>query len=907
MKLLSRIAVAVGAFCALTAVAPAYAADSPQKREMRSAWVATVFNIDWPKTKVSTTGNTTQINRQKNELTTLLDSMALNNMNAVNLQVRSRCDAMYKSSFEPWSSDLVSTRGIDPGYDPLAYCVEECHKRGMECHAWLNPYRYETVLNQWDGTPQAYRNDHPDWLLDVGDMSILNPAKPEVTKRICDIVAEIVTNYDIDGLLFDDYFYLSGTKEADAADYDAYKKEFEAAHKDDDSKNKPKPMALDDWRRDNVNRMVHEVYTTIKSIKPWVRFGIGPAGIAATDGAVAKKYGVTPCPTGKDWQYDGIYSEPLAWLANNDLDYISPQIYWTIGFADGDYDKATKWWSSVAKKFGRHMFVSQSISSLTKSSKAPGLSTIEETIHTLADGPNNDTFLEFANEVRLNRLYTENEAPGSLFYSAKYLYKEAPLFAHYLRTTVFNTPAILPAMSWLPVSNPGNVTNVAKNGNTLSWSGLDNVRYTVYAVPSSVPVENFSKEPEYLLGTSYSQSYTIPSAMLSGHNYAVCVLDRYGNEYSPVFLGIATKSLAAPELVSPAPGADAEMPFEFVWKEVADAGSYIIELAVDATFKNLICAQAVNDTSIMTEDLTAIPADKQIYWRVRACGNNHNDGVSASRAILPRLMAVSYPQNGASEIALEPTITFSYADRDITVEVSDNDDFSNLIVSAVTSNGAYTVPRHTLWAGTGYYVRGRYLRNGVECTTAPVSFTTIEMTPEVPVILLPENGGTLHADQCVKFKPIDGAKGIRLEISASNTFPARSSYISEKIDPLTWVDSNPGASIKISGKNLVDGSTYYARALTRYNTLETTSGKTDFCEPIAFTYSAENAGVDDITYDNHSALAWYDGVLITHEPTTVTDTQGRTVARLSTPATLCLAPGLYIAHTTTATLKFTVK
>lgn len=153
LKSLLKSLFAITAILSLSA--SLFAADAPVKREMRSAWVATVWRLDWPPSTISETGNESQIKRQKDAMTALLDSMASNNMNAINFQVRSRCDAMYKSSYEPWSSDLVSERGLEPGWDPLEWVVAECHKRGLECHAWINPYRYESVTNQWDNTPKC--------------------------------------------------------------------------------------------------------------------------------------------------------------------------------------------------------------------------------------------------------------------------------------------------------------------------------------------------------------------------------------------------------------------------------------------------------------------------------------------------------------------------------------------------------------------------------------------------------------------------------------------------------------------------------------------------------------------------------------------------------------------------------
>ena len=179
MKYIAKIAIVLFTFW----LAIPTVAQTP-KKEVRAFWLSTVWRLTWPKTTViSNTGNAQEIQEQKDELIMLLDSVKAANANTVYFQVRGRCDAMYKSSYEPWSSDLVATRGMDPGYDPLLFAVEEAHKRGIEIHAWFNPYRYESVLHQWDGTPQNYRESHPEWLLDYSDGSILNPAMPEVRDR----------------------------------------------------------------------------------------------------------------------------------------------------------------------------------------------------------------------------------------------------------------------------------------------------------------------------------------------------------------------------------------------------------------------------------------------------------------------------------------------------------------------------------------------------------------------------------------------------------------------------------------------------------------------------------------------------------------------------------------------------
>lgn len=882
MNLLKTFALAALAATGMTATA-AYAADAAVKREMRSAWVATVWRLDWPGSVISVTGNANQIAAQKKQLTLILDSMAVNNMNAVNFQVRSRADAMYKSSYEPWSSDLVSQRGMDPGYDPLEFCVEECHKRGIECHAWINPYRYESQVGQWDGTPKAYRDEHPDWLLDVKGASILNPGKPEVLQRICDVAREIVTNYDVDGLLFDDYFYLSGTTDDQDADlYAAYKAQGGT-------------LSQKDWRRDNVNRMVAAVYKTVKSVKPWIRFGVSPAGIACTSGAVAGKYGISACPTGSDWQYNDIYSDPVAWVSQQSLDFISPQIYWTIGNGT-DYDKATKWWSGVANKWNRHLFVSHSISSLTLASKAPDGKL-------RASGPNAETFAEYANQIRLNRQYTLNDAPGSIFYSVKNMYSIAPKFAHYLKTQVFNTPALVPSMTWHPVSNPGNPSNVTKSAQTLSWEGPAGVRYTVYAVPASMPQANFAREAEYLLGTSYSTTYTIPNDRLSGYNYAVCTLDRYGNEYSPVFVGAASATLPAAQLTYPAASATVEMPFNFTWESVDKATSYIIEIAADKDMQQLVCTLPVQGTSVSTDAVWGLTIDKPNYWRVRACGNSFNDGVSEVRAFTPRHLEITSPAADATGVSLTPTVTWSFGERNVQVEIAADAEFANIVYSADATGGTHTVAPYALAAYTPYYVRARYERNGQTCYSPAVSFTTAEAEVGAPAGVTPTGGETLHADQPITVSPVAGACQLRLEVSASTAFSPRASFITTAVDTRTGVTEATGSKMKIGTASLSDGKTYYARARAAYNTA---SGQlnTEYSPVATFVYS-NTAGVDNVTADNAKPLSW-DGRTITvrhngHAVVRVHTLDGRLVAEPVnrnvtgiTVAAPALTPGVYV-------------
>lgn len=494
---------------ALAAVLLAIAAlpmSSGVKREVRSVWMATVWALDWPSSTSSTTA-------QKNEMVKYLDVLQKNNFNAIYFQVRTMSDAFYKSSYEPWSSYLTGTRGKDPGWDPLAFVVEECHKRGMECHAWVNPYRFSTGSNWSTAQDQALKS--AGMLLaytksDGKTTTILNPGLESVRKRIVDVCKEIISNYDVDGLVFDDYFYPEGIPvTSSAGDYDLWQKSGAS-------------MTFGDWRRNNVNQMVADVYKMVQQQKPYVRFGISPAGAACTSAAVAAKHGIDRCPVASDWQYDGIFSDPVAWLEAGTIDYISPQLYWKTNHKTNPFGPMTKWWSYVAKHFGRHHYASHSISFLNSS-------------NTTSD------WEEIGKQVQFSRDYTENEAPGVVFYSAAYVTgKKQSGFGEWLQVNKFQNKALTPAIDWKKSDlEKVQVSALSKRATVLSWAGVDDVRYSVYAVPESVNVETLDSNipAEYLLGVSYKTTYTMPDDKKSGYNYAVCVLDRYGNEYEPVYYG----------------------------------------------------------------------------------------------------------------------------------------------------------------------------------------------------------------------------------------------------------------------------------------------------------------------------------------------------------------------------------
>ncbi|MDI9537152.1 MAG: family 10 glycosylhydrolase, partial [Bacteroidota bacterium] len=303
-------------FIALIGLLMPFLLTAQPKREVRSTWMSTGWNLDWPSEKGTTSTIQTA---QKNELIGYLDSLKTNNFNALYLQIRPMADAFYQSSYEPWSSYVSNSRGTSPEWDPLKFAIEECHKRGMEFHAWINPFRFGNATTETSTPPFNTPRDTAvhSWLIyhwnDTKKTTyfIFNPALTQVKNRILDITTEIVSNYDVDGIIWDDYFYPEGINASqDTAQYTAYT-------------NGGGTLSLKDWRRKNVNDIVAATYNRIQQLKPWVKFGISPAGAGH---APAAQYGLTgPNCSASDWQYDGIFSEPLAWLNSGTIDYISPQ------------------------------------------------------------------------------------------------------------------------------------------------------------------------------------------------------------------------------------------------------------------------------------------------------------------------------------------------------------------------------------------------------------------------------------------------------------------------------------------------------------------------------------------------------------------------------------------------------
>lgn len=586
-------------------------ADEAQKREMRTVWIATVSNIDWPGTRG--TGATT-IAKQKQQLLDLLDGFEAANMNAICLQTRPMADAFYKSSYEPWSSYLTGTRGRDPGWDPLEFAVEECHKRGLECHVWVNPYRFSNSGGRDCTTPQDEALKASGILMQVegSDRIVFNPALEASRQRVVDVCREMIENYDIDGIIFDDYFYPSVTggipTDSSAPDWELYQASGTS-------------LSIADWRRANVNLMVRNVYDMVQTTRPGVKFAIGPAGVAGTRSTSAARHGVDPCPTGSDWQYNGIYSDPLAWLEEGTIDYISPQLYWKTNHTTNPFGPLTQWWSYVANHFNRHHYASHNIYFMAGT-------------NTQADWD------EILQQIRYSRQYNLDNAPGVNFYSAKYI--SGPTctgFGDYLSRTLFTHKALTPALTWKTPLLNGTPSGLTRNGNQLTWDGLelDHVRYAVYALPTDIAVDQTQSErfaglkSDYLIKTCWATSLTLPDAYTSGYWYAVTAIDGWGNESQPAMLNAPAGEAQAVTLTSPIGGDTVTWQQTFAWTPV-DNATYRIQIADDEAFSKIALEQRGITQPDITLDLNALKSTSTYYWRVITSQTGRFDKTSGHAA-----------------------------------------------------------------------------------------------------------------------------------------------------------------------------------------------------------------------------------------------------------------------------------
>ena len=802
----------------------AVTADVAPKREQRGMWM-TAYLSDWP------SGNITASNTpiMQNACRKMLDTMRVNHINVVYYHVRAMCDAMYNSAYEPWSSYITGTRGVAPAFDPFGFLVEEAHKRGIEVYAWVNPYRYGHGDDMWGQSERDYIHTHPEWLLTTPYETVLNPGIPEVRQRVVDVCEDILVKYDVDGLVFDDYFYNQDNPsfELDADLYNAYRANGGT-------------MSQGDWRRENVNHMVKDVNDMVKATKPWVRFGIGPAGVACTAQSVADKYGVEPCPAGSDWQYNQIYSDPMAWVTRGTIDFLAPQVYWNT---NGTFIPVTTWWGKMAARFNRHVYISQWI----PDEAGWGLD-------------------EFVKQGRIMReAMAAGGNPGMVYFryytwrnKSEKIEGKVRQLRTWLRDSLYSSIALNPAPAWLkPDQTYTTVSNLAYSDGMLSWDSIPNVRYVVYAIPDGVEDKDFHCQAQYIDGVSYWASYTLPDNKREGFRYAVTILDRWENEYAPAMPGMESSQAIQPILLSPDDGAPV-MPFTQLQWTAGDASNYVIQIYADERMDSMVTQLEVDTAQCPIYRIHGL-TDGTYWWRVVARGLNRWDNASELRHFTLEQMRVTSPADAATSVPLTPLITWTSggAGTSYVLELSTTSSMNNPDTIRLDT-AAWQAPKYRLAGATTYYARVTAFYDGATIVTPVTSFTTTEVIPDVPVMLMPDQDGmVLSNNDVVSFEPVEGVHSLRVQISSSESFPTRSSYNGT----LERTFETPMlGSIKGVGK-MVDGTTYYVRARFAYRTLDTGTSLqyTDYCPVTTFVYRETLVG--DVNGDGNVNISDVNAVI----------------------------------------------
>ena len=475
------------------------------RREFRGVWVASVQNIDWP----SQPGLSTQ--EQKDELLGILDRAVALRLNAIILQVRPAADALYASPYEPWSEYLSGRMGQapNPWYDPLEFAVTEAHKRGLELHAWFNPYRAHHPSGRSRPSANHISVTHPELVKKYGSMLWMDPGEPEVRELTTRVILDVVQRYDIDGVHIDDYFYPYKEKDRrgrliefpDATSFRKYRR----AGGD---------LSKDDWRRANVDTLIHEVYVRIKAVKPWVKFGISPFGLW--------RPGYPPQADGFD-SYAEIYGDSRKWILNGWADYFTPQLYWPIDRPGLAYPVLLQWWVSQNVK-GRHIW--------------PG-----NYLDKVNGTPTGWPATEMLDQIALTR--AQPGATGNVYFSMRSFMFPSDGIMDKLLAGPYATRALVPASKWIDSVPPAiPIVRVGRD----SASGAN-----------TVSVDPQGTEPvwQWLISTRYADDWRVdiypgtqrffmiprPARGNPADEIAVSAIDRNGNESETVLKSLVDSTL----------------------------------------------------------------------------------------------------------------------------------------------------------------------------------------------------------------------------------------------------------------------------------------------------------------------------------------------------------------------------
>lgn len=635
------------------------------KREFRGAWIATVLNLDWPPSPGS------DPLFQKLQLNAILDSLKNTGINAVLFQVRSECDAMYASPFEPWSFRLTGFQGGAGSYDPLQFVIDQAHKRGLELHAWFNPYRAVRSVGEYSIHPTHVTVQHPEWVITLGTLKVLNPGLQQVRDYITSVIMDVVRRYDIDGVHFDDYFYPYPPTTITTQDDST----FASYNRGISSKA--------DWRRDNVHLLIKEISDSVRTTKSHIKFGISPFGIW--------KNGVPSGITGLS-AYDDIFCDALMWLSQRWIDYLAPQLYWQIG-GPQDYNKLMPWWATQMN--GRHLYPGQAAYRINSWSSS-----------------------ELPNQIRLNR--SNPNVQGSIFFRANNgIIDNLQGFKDSLRLNLFRYPALLPVMAWKDSIAPNPPQNLRFgpiagtspaglqwDGPTPASDGDTATRYVVYRFTQPPTQPSDLDDPSKIVAITAAPSSvpkTIPPS--SSSYYVVTTLDRNHNE-SGMSNTLMVSAPVAPLLAGPANGStnlkDSVTAF---WNSSQLASSYQLQVSADSTFTtSTLLDVSIPDTFRVVSGLLG---QKKYYWRVNAANAGGTSGFSGPwsfRTGFPEIPLLAFPSNFSDTVAINPTLKWFAAQgaSSYQLQVSKSQAFDS--ASIVTNISNLTDTTYSLVSLQGYTI-----------------------------------------------------------------------------------------------------------------------------------------------------------------------------------------------------------
>jgi uncharacterized lipoprotein YddW (UPF0748 family) len=474
------------------------------KREMRAVWIATVNNIDWsPK-------NEFEPYRQREAMLQILDTLEVLKINTLIFQIRPTADTFYKSEIETWSRFLTGNQGVAPYpfYDPLAFVIDEAHKRNIEVHIWLNPYRVLNVdnINMLNINHLYFKN--PKLFVKYGGQYYFNPGYEATRQHLKNVVADLVSRYDIEAIHIDDYFYPYPIRGEEFPDNEAFKTENRGF------KNK------DDWRRNNVNLAIDLIFKTIKEIKPWVEFGVSPFGVWRN-----KSRDIQGSDTKALANYDDLYADILKWLKEGKIDYVMPQLYWEIGHANANYSVLADWWSKNC--CGRNLYIGLYASNLGNGTRA------------WREGN------ELVKQIKFNRKFPNIQGVG--LYSAVALMENRMGIKDSLKNNFFKYYALVPANNLAATERPQSPENVraVKNsmlGKTLLyWDYPQNeaLYFVVYYFGQNSKID--FDNPKNILKTTRDNCLDITNLTYKKekHKLVVTAVNRFKIESEPlIFLEI---------------------------------------------------------------------------------------------------------------------------------------------------------------------------------------------------------------------------------------------------------------------------------------------------------------------------------------------------------------------------------